>query len=157
MKATNRLAPITLAAIGVLVAGARTSPAQAPAGTATAVDTLTHPAWTRSADIYEVNVRQFSPQGTLAAVQAQLPRLKALGVDIIWLMPVQPIGKKNRKGPLGSYYSISDYTAVNAELGTMADFNALVATAHREGIKVLLDWVPNHTAFDHPWTTGHKD
>src|SRR5439155_19818930 len=88
--------------------------------------------------------------------QAQLPRLKALGVDIIWLMPVQPIGRKNRKGALGSYYSIADYTAINPELGTMADFDALVATAHREGIKVLLDWVPNHTAFDHPWITAHK-
>ena len=123
---------------------------------ASVVDTLTHPAWTRNADIYEVNVRQFSPDGTLKGVQAHLPRLKALGVDIIWLMPVQPIGRKNRKGPLGSYYSIADYTAINPELGTMADFDALVAAAHREGIKVLLDWVPNHTAFDHPWTTAHK-
>jgi len=75
---------------------------------------------------------------------------------MIWLMPVQPIGRKNRKGPLGSYYSIADYTAINPELGTMADFNALVEMAHREGIKVLLDWVPNHTAFDHPWITAHK-
>jgi glycosidase len=107
--------------------------------------------------IYEVNVRQYTPQGTLAAIQPHLSRLKALGVDVIWLMPVQPIGRKNRKGLMGSYYSISDYTAVNPELGTMADFDALVAAAHREGLKVLLDWVPNHTAFDHPWTTQHRD
>jgi glycosidase len=127
-----------------------------PAQTTAAADTLTHPAWSRNAVIYEVNVRQFTPEGTLAAIQPHLSRLKALGVDVIWLMPVQPIGKKNRKGTLGSYYSIADYTAINPELGTMADFDALVAAAHREGIKVLLDWVPNHTAFDHPWITAHK-
>ncbi|MBW8770260.1 MAG: DUF3459 domain-containing protein [Gemmatimonadetes bacterium] len=157
MKWRNRATRTGVVVIGLLTAASGTGTAQASGGAAKVADTLTHPAWTRNADIYEVNVRQFSPQGTLRAVQAQLPRLKALGVDIIWLMPVQPIGKKNRKGSLGSYYSISDYTAVNPELGTMADFDALVATAHREGIKVLLDWVPNHTAFDHPWTTAHKD
>jgi alpha-amylase len=150
----------SLVALGVLVAGCKpAAPALAPpvlAVGARVVDTLTHPTWSRSAVVYEVNVRQFTPEGTLAGVQAHLPRLKALGVDMIWLMPVQPIGRKNRKGPLGSYYSIADYTAINPELGTMADFNTLVETAHREGIKVLLDWVPNHTAFDHPWITAHK-
>jgi alpha-amylase len=156
-----RAARLTLAALGVLATACKPN-APPPVATAavptsaSVVDTLTHPAWTRNADIYEVNVRQFTPDGTLKGVQAHLPRLKALGVDIIWLMPVQPIGRKNRKGPLGSYYSIADYTAINPELGRMADFDALVAAAHREGIKVLLDWVPNHTAFDHPWTTAHK-
>ncbi len=154
----------TFVALGVLAAGCKpavraaalaAAPSVAAVG-ANAADTLTHAAWSRSAVIYEVNVRQFTPEGTLAGVQAQLPRLKALGVDVIWLMPVQPIGRKNRKGPLGSYYSIADYTAVNPEFGTMADFDALVAAAHREGIKVLLDWVPNHTAFDHPWITEHR-
>jgi glycosidase len=161
MKWIDRAAYHTLAVVAILGAADSTAAQQvAPRGAANrarAADTLTHPAWTRNADIYEVNVRQFSPKGTLAGVTAQLPRLEALGIDIIWLMPVQPIGKKNRKGTLGSYYSISDYTAVNPELGTMADFSALVAAAHRHGIKVLLDWVPNHTAFDHPWTTAHKD
>src|SRR6476469_9320311 len=155
-----------VAAIVALTLGCRKSPeakapdAQPPVSAAAAhaapVDTLAHPAWSRRAVIYEVNVRQFTPEGTLRAIQPHLSRLKALGVDIIWLMPVQPIGRKNRKGPLGSYYSIADYTAINPELGTMADFDALVAAAHREGIKVLLDWVPNHTAFDHPWITAHK-
>lgn len=147
-----------LAASACLVAGCRppapSAGAIAPSGV---VDTLTHPAWSRSAVVYEINVRQYTPEGTLRALLPHLPRLKALGVDVIWLMPVQPIGRKNRKGALGSYYSIADYTAVNPELGTMADFDALVDAAHREGLKVLLDWVPNHTAFDHPWITQHPD
>jgi glycosidase len=120
-------------------------------------DTSFHPAWSRQAVIYEVNVRQFSREGTLAAVEAQLPRLKALGVDILWLMPVQPIGVKNRKGPLGSYYAIRDYTAVNPEFGTEADVRRLVDAAHRQGMRVILDWVANHTAFDHPWIAQHPD
>jgi glycosidase len=116
-----------------------------------------HPAWSRNAVIYEVNVRQYTPEGTFAAFQQQLPRLKSLGVDILWLMPVQPIGKASRKGTLGSYYSISDYTAINPEHGTEADFKSLVSAAHQQGMKVILDWVPNHTAFDHPWTVEHRD
>ncbi len=118
---------------------------------------VTHPAWSRRAVIYEVNVRQFTPKGTLRAVELQLPRLRRLGVDIIWLMPVQPIGVKNRKGPLGSPYSIADYTAVNPALGTEADARSLVRSAHRLGMKVLLDWVANHTAFDHAWITAHPE
>jgi len=115
------------------------------------------PAWSRNAVIYEVNVRQFTPEGTFAALEKHLPRLEQLGVDILWLMPVQPIGKLNRKGPLGSYYSISNYTALNPEFGTEADFKRLVAAAHRHHMHVILDWVANHTAFDNPWTTQHKD
>lgn len=115
------------------------------------------PPWTRSATIYEVNVRQYTPEGTFAALQRHLPRLRALGVDILWLMPVQPIGKVNRKGSLGSPYSVADYTAINPEYGTAADFRALVDEAHRQGMKVILDWVANHTAFDHPWITRHPD
>ena len=118
---------------------------------------LTHPAWSRNAVIYEVNVRQYTPEGTFAALQRHLPRLDSLGVDILWLMPVQPIGKKNRKGVLGSYYSIADYKAINPEYGTASDFKAFVDAAHGLGMKVILDWVPNHTAFDHPWTAEHKD
>jgi glycosidase len=116
-----------------------------------------HPAWSRTSTIYEVNVRQYTPEGTFAALQQHLPRLRNLGVDILWLMPVQPIGKVNRKGSLGSYYSIADYTAINPEHGTEADFKAFVDAAHRQGMKVILDWVPNHTAFDHPWITAHRD
>jgi len=122
-----------------------------------AAPVMSHLPWTRQAVIYQVNVRQYSQAGTFKAVQADLPRLKDLGVDLLWLMPVQPIGKLNRKGTLGSYYSISDYTAVNPEFGTLADAKALVAEAHRLGLKVILDWVANHTAWDHPWATAHKD
>jgi len=127
-----------------------------PTMNATAAD-MPHLPWSRQAVIYQVNVRQYSEAGTFKAVQADLPRLKALGVDILWLMPVQPIGKLNRKGTLGSYYSISDYTAVNPEFGTLADAKAFVAEAHKLGFKVILDWVANHTAWDHPWARAHKD
>ena len=118
---------------------------------------MPHVAWSRQAAIYELNLRQFSADGTLQAAMAELPRLKALGVDIVWLMPLQPIGAKNRKGTLGSYYSIRDYTAVNPEFGTLAEARAFVQAAHAQGMKVILDWVANHTAFDHPWTREHKD
>lgn len=107
--------------------------------------------WWNDATIYEINTRQFSPQGTFAEVEKQLPRLKDMGVDILWFMPVQPIGVLNRKGSLGSYYSISDYTAVNPEFGTMDDFKRLVNKAHDLGMKVILDWVANHTSWDAKW------
>lgn len=119
--------------------------------------TLTHPAWTRSAVIYELNTRQFTPEGTFHAAEAQLPRLKALGVDIVWLMPIHPIGVKNRKGTLGSPYAVRDYYAVNPEFGTLTDLKSFVATAHRLGLKVILDWVANHTAWDAAIHDRHPD
>ena len=128
------------------------SPAAEPAA-----PDMPHVAWSRQAAIYELNVRQYTADGTLRAAMAELPRLKAMGVDIVWLMPIQPIGQANRKGTLGSYYSIRDYTAVNPEFGTLADARAFVQAAHAQGLKVILDWVANHTAFDHPWTRVHKD
>ena len=134
--------------------GATASPPATVSAMPTA-DPAFHPEWSRSAVIYEVNVRQYTPEGTFAALQAHLPRLKALGVDILWLMPVQPIGMKNRKGKLGSYYAIADYTAINPEYGTEADFKAFVDAAHGQGFKVILDWVANHTAHDHEWVTAH--
>ncbi|MBP6677078.1 MAG: hypothetical protein KA185_17495, partial [Vitreoscilla sp.] len=121
-----------------------------------AAPNTTHLPWTRSANIYEVNIRQYTPEGTLNAFAAHLPRLRKMGVDILWLMPIQPIGQVNRKGGLGSYYAIRDYTAVNPEFGTVADFKRLVAQAHALGFKLILDWVANHTAWDHPWTATHK-
>ena len=111
-------------------------------------------AWTDTSVVYELNVRQFTPEGTFAAAQRQLPRLKELGVDIIWLMPIYPIGELERKGSLGSYYAIRDYCDVNPEFGTLADFDAFLAEAHAQGFKVILDWVANHTSPDHPWVTG---
>jgi len=128
-----------------------------PNAMSSGASTTVPPAWSRRAVIYEVNVRQFTPEGTIAALQRHLPRLRRLGVDILWLMPVQPIGRKNRKGSLGSYYSIADYRAINPAFGTASEFRSLVKAAHRQGMKVILDWVPNHSAFDHPWITQHKD
>jgi glycosidase len=125
--------------------------------TASPPDDMPHVPWSRQAAIYQVNVRQYTADGTLQAAMAELPRLKAMGVDILWLMPLQPIGAERRKGTLGSYYSIRDYTAVNPEFGTLADARAYVRAAHAQGMKVILDWVANHTAFDHPWTHAHKD
>ncbi len=105
-----------------------------------------------SAVIYEVNLRQYTPEGTINAFTRHLDRLRNdLGVDILWIMPTQPIGVKNRKGELGSYYSIRDYTAINPEFGTMEDFKRMVQQAHDKGMMVILDWVANHTAWDHVW------
>lgn len=115
------------------------------------------PAWAINANIYEVNVRQFTEEGTLEAFSAHLPRLQEMGVKILWFMPVQPIGKEKRKGSLGSYYSIADYTAVHEDYGTLEDFKKVVKQAHDLGMYVILDWVANHTAFDHPWTKEHRD
>jgi glycosidase len=113
---------------------------------------VSFPERAKDMNIYEVNIRQYTPEGTFNAFASHLPRLKKIGVDILWLMPVQPIGVKNRKGGLGSYYSIQDYAAVNPEFGTLDDFKALVNKAHDLGMIVILDWVANHSAFDHPWT-----
>lgn len=113
--------------------------------------------WAHSTNIYEVNVRQYTPSGTLNAFAQELPRLKELGVQTLWFMPLTPIAQKNRKGSLGSYYACSDYTSMNTEFGTMDDFKALVKQAHEMGFKVIIDWVANHTGWDHKWTTEHPD
>ena len=127
------------------------------AATASGQVDRTPPAWARNAVVYEVNVRQYTPAGTFAALRPLLPRVRAIGADILWLMPVQRIGVVNRKGALGSYYSISNYRAINPEFGTESDFRALADDAHRLGMKVILDWVPNHTSFDHVWIKQHPD
>ena len=112
-----------------------------------------HPEWSYSAVLYELNIRQFTPEGTLNAAIERLPFLRSIGIDVIWLMPIYPIGKEGRKGTLGSYYSISDYKGVNPEFGTADDFRAFISAAHAMGIRVLLDWVANHTARDARWIT----
>jgi glycosidase len=121
------------------------------------VSTVNHPEWSKNANIYEVNVRQFTPEGTFAAFAEHLDRLQEMGVDILWFMPISPIGELNRKGTLGSYYSIKDYTAINPEFGTMEDFKNLVAEIHERGMYVILDWVANHTALDHHWTLTNPE
>jgi glycosidase len=113
--------------------------------------------WSKNAVIYEVNIRQYSNEGTFKAFEKDLPRLKELGVKIIWIMPVYPIGEKNRKGKLGSYYAIRDYQAINPEFGNMDDFKHLVQSIHSLDMKVILDWVANHTAWDHPLMKSHPE
>lgn len=113
--------------------------------------------WSKNLTIYEVNIRQYSEEGTFKAFERDLPRLKELGVGILWLMPIQPIGEKNRKGSLGSYYSIKNYHDTNPHFGTLKDFKQLVKKAHQLGMYVLLDWVANHTAWDHHWSVDHPE
>jgi alpha-amylase len=128
------------------------------------------PAVEENSVIYEVNIRQYSPEGTFNAFTKDIPQLKELGVKIIWVMPVFPISQTKRKATggddskfasempvaeqhkyLGSYYAVSDFKKVNPEFGTIEDFRNLVKTAHENGIYVILDWVPNHTGWDHVW------
>ena len=119
------------------------------------VSKVTQPEWSKNATIYEVNVRQYTSEGTFNAFSEHLPRLKEMGVDILWFMPIHPIGKVNRKeneDSMGSYYSVQDYKAVSTDYGTEEDFRVLVEQVHNLGMKVILDWVPNHTAWDNPWT-----
>jgi alpha-amylase len=116
-----------------------------------------HPAWIMQGNIYEVNVRQYTPEGTFAAFAKNLPRLKSMGVQTLWFMPINPISKTDRKGSLGSYYAVSDYGAINPEYGTMEDWKNLVAQCHSMGFKVIIDWVPNHTGADNYWLVKHPD
>ncbi|WP_353401458.1 alpha-amylase family glycosyl hydrolase [Duganella hordei] len=116
-----------------------------------------HAEWTKNASIYQINTRQFTPQGTFLAAEQQLPRLKELGVDILWLMPIHPIGQAKRKGALGSPYAVRDYMAVNPEFGTLDDFRHFVTAAHGLGLHVILDWVGNHTSWDNVLRTSHPE
>jgi cyclomaltodextrinase / maltogenic alpha-amylase / neopullulanase len=116
-----------------------------------------HPDWSRNATIYEVNIRQYTPEGTFKAFESHLPRLKAMGIDIIWLMPIHPIGGEKRKGALGSYYSVKDYYGVNPEFGTMADLKHLVEKIHSMGMYVIIDWVANHSAWDNDLVKKHPE
>jgi len=119
--------------------------------------TLENPEWTKNAVIYQINTRQFSEEGTFEAVMKELPRIKDLGADILWLMPIHKIGEKNRKGTLGSPYSVKDYYSVNPEFGTLDDFKVFVERAHELGMYVIIDWVANHTAWDNYLTEKHPD
>ena len=118
---------------------------------------ITHPEWSKNATIYEVNVRQYTPEGTFKAFEKHLPRLKNMGIDIIWLMPIHPIGEKYRKGKLGSYYAVKDFKGVNPEFGNMQDFKHLVDEIHKLGMYVIIDWVGNHSAWDNPLAKEHPD
>ena len=121
------------------------------------LDEVRHPEWSYNASIYEVNLRQFSPGGTFREFESHLPRLRDMGVGILWFMPIHPIGEKGRKGTLGSYYSVKDYYGVNPEFGTLDEFRALVAEIHDMGMYVIIDWVANHSAWDNVLTEEHPD
>ncbi len=118
---------------------------------------LTHPEWSKNATIYEVNLRQYTQEGTFKAFEKHLPRLKKMGVDIIWPMPIHPIGEKNSKGTMGSYYSVKDFKGINPEFGNMQDFKNLVDKIHSMGMYVIIDWVGNHSAWDNPLTVEHPE
>ncbi|MFT3911000.1 MAG: alpha-amylase family glycosyl hydrolase [Ferruginibacter sp.] len=117
----------------------------------------TIPTFLSNSNIYEVNLRQYSPEGTIRAFMEHLPRLHDMGVEILWMMPIHPIGIVKRKGTLGSYYSIKDYCDVNPEFGTRQDFKALVEAVHKNGMKIIIDWVANHTAWDNVWTITNPE
>ncbi|HUX60798.1 MAG TPA: alpha-amylase family glycosyl hydrolase, partial [Ignavibacteriaceae bacterium] len=119
--------------------------------------TVVHPEWSKNATIYEVNVRQYTPEGTFNAFAKHLPELKKMGVKILWIMPINPIGIENRKGTLGSYYSVRDYKAINPEFGTLQDFKNLVDKIHKMGMHVIIDWVANHTSWDNKLTKTNPD
>ncbi len=126
-------------------------------GQPAAAQTPEHPEWIMQGNIYEVNTRQYTPEGTFKAFAKHLPRLKKMGVQTLWFMPIQPISVKDRKGTLGSYYAIANYRAINPEYGNMEDWKDLVAQAHKMGMKVIIDWVPNHTGADHYWLDQHPE
>jgi 1,4-alpha-glucan branching enzyme len=118
---------------------------------------IKHPEWSKNAIIYQINTRQFTAEGTFAAAEKHLPRLKELGADLLWLMPIHEIGQKHRKGTLGSPYAVKDYYSVNPELGTLADLKHFVTVAHEQGMYVILDWVANHTAWDNNLVNEHPE
>ena len=118
---------------------------------------VSYPSWIAQSNIYEVNVRQYTPEGTFKAFEAHLQRLKDMGVDILWFMPITPISQVDRKGLLGSYYAVADYKAINPEFGNMDDWKSLVKKAHEMGFKVIIDWVANHTGADNVWLQSHPD
>lgn len=150
----NRL--ITLAAYAALATACAAVPPAAPAQ-APAAPLAPDTSWVTRCAIYEVNVRDFSPAGNLRGVTEGLDRIQAAGANVLWLMPIYPVGILDRKGPLGSPYAVRDYYAINPAFGTEADLHALVRAAHERGMKVILDWVPDHTAPDNPWVREHPD
>ena len=164
-KTIMRLVALTLALVLLTACGSAGQPVQETAGEAAPAENMPAeenglrlpPEWARDAVIYEINVRQYTPEGTFAAFAEHLPELKEMGVTTLWFMPIHPISQTKRSGVLGSYYSVSDYRAVNPEFGTAEDFKQLVDEAHEMGFHVMLDWVANHTGWDCAWIKEHPD
>jgi len=149
----NRPSAITLIVMSAMVAVA--SPTSACIAQASSRVTAPDSAWVRHSAVYEVFVRDFSRSGDFRGVTRGLDRVQAVGANVVWLMPIYPVGIANRKGSLGSPYAVRDYLAVNPEFGTAADFKALVQAVHARGMKLIIDWVPNHTAWDNVWVKQH--
>lgn len=118
---------------------------------------VTPPVWAKDANIYEVNIRQYTPEGTFEAFRQHLPRLQKMGVEILWLMPIHPISVPKRKGTLGSYYAVSDFRAINPLFGNHDEFKQLVDSIHALDMHIIIDWVPHHTGWDHPWIQQHPE
>ena len=116
-----------------------------------------HPAWSYNTNIYEVNVRQYTAEGTFEAFKKHLPRLREMGVEVLWFMPITPISSNGRKGSLGSYYAVQNYKEVNPEFGSLQNFVDLVKDAHEFGFRIIIDWVANHTGNDNTWIEDHPD
>lgn len=121
------------------------------------MESFNHPEWTKDKNIYEVNLRQYTEEGTIKAFMEHLPRLKKMGVDILWLMPIHPVGELNRKGTMGSQYASRDYLGLDPAYGDKSDLKALVDTVHEMGMYLIIDWVANHTGWDNVWTEDHLD
>ena len=150
----NRLAA---ALIGLTLTALNPAAAQPAAGPVPAGALAPDTSWVTRSVVYEIFVRDFSPGGNLAGVTAGLDRVQAVGANVVWLMPIYPVGALHRKDPLGSPYSVRDYRAINPAFGTAADFRALVRAVHARKMKLILDWVPNHTAWDNVWVRQHPD
>lgn len=148
---------LSLSLLFVLLFSCKTESNNSAAYTSDTLKIAGHPAWIMQGNIYEVNVRQYTPEGTFNAFAKHLDRLKDMGVQTLWFMPVNPISKVDRKGALGSYYAASSYLTINPEFGTMEDWKNLVKECHNKGFKVIIDWVANHTGADHYWLTTHPD
>ncbi|MFK7969615.1 MAG: alpha-amylase family glycosyl hydrolase, partial [Bacteroidia bacterium] len=160
----NKLSTLLVIIIALMTALALVSCSEKAATTSpqeeTQVESWTKPRtpdWHKNANIYEVNLRQYTAEGTFKAFESHIPRLKEMGVDILWFMPVNPVSKVKRKGELGSPYSIGDYYDVNPRFGTMDDFKHMLKAIHDAGMRLIIDWVPNHTGWDNPWITEHPE
>ena len=148
------LVPLVLLALAV----AACAPDPEPSAPAASADRAPErPRWVENAVIYEVFVRSFTPEGTFRAMIPRLGELKALGVTTLWLMPIHPVGEANRKGRLGSPYAVRDYRGIDPAYGTAEDFQALVDAVHDREMTLILDFVANHTAWDHPWVAAHPE
>ncbi len=157
MRNIGLIAAIALALVGCVSRAPDLGANQAADWTPEPYVQTPHPEWARNAVIYQINTRQFTHDGTIRAAREHLARLDEMGVDILWLMPIHPIGEEKRKGTLGSPYAVKDYRAVNPELGTIEDLRHFVHEAHERGMYVILDWVANHSAWDNPMITDHPE